>query len=279
MKFVVCTLAVVVLFATAATCAVAAAEADDAVPISQLRWLRLSAREMTTHRRVDAVPQMRCVEDCKQLWLPETARCHNVAVGTDSPEWTCWMDLPADVWLHASHVTCEGYTSADDTRVLRGSCALEYSLRSRGHTSTNREGLMIGLFFVGVVMLIVLLAMTIICLGTHRPAPALGDATNTDGFVQPATDYARLYAVDDSAMAAEAALRSGPPTPAPHHCRECEHNRHSSDDDCVGDCLFGFLLGVLASGMSDSRSGGSSSSWSSGGGWKTSSVRAGMKTR
>lgn len=46
--------------------------------------------------------------------------------------WHCEADIPSDLSFSQTEVICEGYISADDERVLEGSCGLEYSLTHTG---------------------------------------------------------------------------------------------------------------------------------------------------
>lgn len=49
--------------------------------------------------------------------------------GNMMPRWACTASsLPKDTELGSVHVSCEGYTYRDDPYVLKGSCAMEYTL-------------------------------------------------------------------------------------------------------------------------------------------------------
>lgn len=66
---------------------------------------------------------------CKHF-TPPSVRCSNAGSGYSDADvqWTCTASLPPEVKLGATDVVCEGFDSADDEAVLRGSCALEYRL-------------------------------------------------------------------------------------------------------------------------------------------------------
>ncbi|KAI1777742.1 hypothetical protein F4818DRAFT_324421 [Hypoxylon cercidicola] len=86
----------------------------------------------TAHRRVPAVPQLRCVSApavCA-LHAVDVMRCANQGGGYDAEDvqWSCAASLPPELKLGATDVACEGYSSPDDPYVLRGSCGVEYRL-------------------------------------------------------------------------------------------------------------------------------------------------------
>lgn len=89
----------------------------------------------TTHRRVPALPQLRCVSSAHPRLCAKHAvdlmRCENKGGGYGGPEdvqWSCHAQLPPELKLGATDVTCEGYAGPDDPYVLKGSCAVEYRL-------------------------------------------------------------------------------------------------------------------------------------------------------
>lgn len=57
-------------------------------------------------------------------------RCVNQGSGynTEDIEWSCAASLPEEFKLGSTDVICEGYANADDERVLKGSCGVEYRL-------------------------------------------------------------------------------------------------------------------------------------------------------
>ncbi|KAK9472004.1 uncharacterized protein V1510DRAFT_418379 [Dipodascopsis tothii] len=57
-------------------------------------------------------------------------QCYNMGLGEGGDvEWRCEADIPGDLRLGRTDVTCEGYDYPDDPYVLRGSCGVEYRLQ------------------------------------------------------------------------------------------------------------------------------------------------------
>ena len=105
----------------------------DVVRLSDVQTLTLrGGGAKTTHRRVPAIPQLRCVSPaavCK-LHDVDVMRCTNQgsSYGAEDVEWSCTATLPAELKLGSTEVICEGYSSPDDPLILKGSCAVEYRL-------------------------------------------------------------------------------------------------------------------------------------------------------
>lgn len=99
----------------------------------QVESLTLRGDRPTSHRRVPAIPQLRCVSDprlCAKHPV-DLMRCANDGAGWDGAEdvqWTCTAQLPPELRLGSTDVICEGYSGPDDPYVLRGSCGVEYAL-------------------------------------------------------------------------------------------------------------------------------------------------------
>ncbi|SPQ22856.1 b906e79f-4f2c-44af-b454-3f538bb034c3 [Thermothielavioides terrestris] len=112
-----------------------AARPKNAILLSEVQSLTLHANRKTTSRRVPAIPQLRCTSAPALCRLADvrTLRCTNQGASytAQDVEWACTAPggLPAAVRLDATKVICEGYESADDAYVLRGSCGVEYTLR------------------------------------------------------------------------------------------------------------------------------------------------------
>ncbi|KAG6031541.1 hypothetical protein E4U41_007541 [Claviceps citrina] len=115
----------------------AATRPQNAILLSQVQTLTLRGHgAKTTHRRVPAIPQLRCVSPaniCK-LYEVDVMRCTNEgsSYGGEDIEWSCSASLPEELELGSTEVICEGYAGADDPRVLRGSCGVEYTLLLTG---------------------------------------------------------------------------------------------------------------------------------------------------
>ncbi|KAG9505566.1 hypothetical protein J7337_002538 [Fusarium musae] len=108
-----------------------AARPKDAIKLSDVRSLTLRGNgAMTNHRRVGAIPQLRCVSKkalC-ELYDVDVMRCTNEGSGwgDEDIQWSCTASLPEELKLVTTDVICEGYNSPDDPYVLKGSCGVEY---------------------------------------------------------------------------------------------------------------------------------------------------------
>lgn len=121
------------LFALAATTTTTYARKtpSDAVLLSNIKTLTLHGGRQTTARRGPAVPQLECVGgNAKGLHDVDVMRCTNAGseYGPEDVQWTCQASLPREFKLGSTDVVCEGYDSAEDPYVLKGSCAVEYRL-------------------------------------------------------------------------------------------------------------------------------------------------------
>ncbi|KAF2238566.1 hypothetical protein EV356DRAFT_529022 [Viridothelium virens] len=113
------------------TAANAARKPADSVLLSNVKTLTLRAGLKTSHRRVSAVPQLKCVGgNAKGLYDVDVMRCKNQGTDydDDNVQWTCTAALPAEFKLGSTDVICEGYDSSSDPYVLKGSCGVEYRL-------------------------------------------------------------------------------------------------------------------------------------------------------
>lgn len=104
---------------------------DDSVVLSKVKSLTFRDGQRTSHRRVDALPQLNCVGgDGCQFYKVDTMRCTNSGseYDTEDIQWTCKASLPPEFKLGSTDVICEGYDNADDPYILKGSCGVEYRL-------------------------------------------------------------------------------------------------------------------------------------------------------
>lgn len=112
--------------------------------LSNVKTLTLREDVPTTHRRVSAVPQLSCIGGVCDLYTVDVLRCKNQGADYDAEDiqWTCTASLPAEFKLGTTDVTCEGYDSADDPYVLKGSCGVEYRilLTEEGERRYGRRG-------------------------------------------------------------------------------------------------------------------------------------------
>ncbi|KAI1463331.1 DUF1183-domain-containing protein [Daldinia caldariorum] len=123
------------LLAPSSSSAAAAASAapPNAILLSDVQSLTLRGHgALTTHRRVPAIPQLRCVSAPALCALHpvDVMRCanHGAAYDAHDVQWSCTASLPPELKLASTDVVCEGYSSPDDPYVLKGSCGVEYRL-------------------------------------------------------------------------------------------------------------------------------------------------------
>ncbi|KAJ9137260.1 Store-operated calcium entry-associated regulatory factor [Pleurostoma richardsiae] len=114
------------------TSSAAAAKPRNAILLSEVESLTLRGDKQTTHRRVPAVPQLRCAGPpalCAKHRV-DLMRCVNQGHSYDAEDvqWACKASLPPELKLGSTEVVCEGYSGPDDPYVLKGSCAVEYRL-------------------------------------------------------------------------------------------------------------------------------------------------------
>ncbi|KAH0609676.1 uncharacterized protein H6S33_013162 [Morchella sextelata] len=99
--------------------------------LSRIDSLTLRSDMMTKGRRVDPIPQLKCVGgDGMGRYEVDVMRCKNRGsdYGDENISWSCTADLPREFKLGATDVICEGYDSPDDNYILKGSCGVEYRL-------------------------------------------------------------------------------------------------------------------------------------------------------
>ncbi|KLU87336.1 hypothetical protein MAPG_06337 [Magnaporthiopsis poae ATCC 64411] len=110
----------------------AVAKPKDAILLSDVQSLTLRADRQTTHRRVPAAPQLKCVSHRSVCGLHkvDVMRCTNQgsSYGDEDIQWSCTASLPPELKLGSTEVVCEGYSSPQDPYVLKGSCGVEYKL-------------------------------------------------------------------------------------------------------------------------------------------------------
>ncbi|KAF7191745.1 Store-operated calcium entry-associated regulatory factor [Pseudocercospora fuligena] len=119
------------VFLAAATTTSAYSKKNDAVKLSQVRTLTLRNDAKTSHRRVSAIPQLKCVGgNARGKYEVDVMRCTNSGSEYDAEDvqWTCKASLPPEFKLGSTDVICEGYDSPNDPYILKGSCGVEYRL-------------------------------------------------------------------------------------------------------------------------------------------------------
>lgn len=82
-----------------------AAKPRDAILLSQVESLTLRGDKQTTHRRVSAIPQLKCISSraiCAKYAI-DVMRCENKGAGYDTEDiqWSCTAQLPPELKLGA----------------------------------------------------------------------------------------------------------------------------------------------------------------------------------
>ncbi|KAG7007978.1 hypothetical protein G7Y79_00007g021030 [Physcia stellaris] len=112
--------------------------------LSNVKTLTLRKDLKTSHRRVSAVPQLKCIGGVCDLYQVDVLRCKNQGSDYDAEniQWTCTSSLPGEIKLGATDVICEGFEGPDDPYVLKGSCGVEYRLllTEKGEERYGRRG-------------------------------------------------------------------------------------------------------------------------------------------
>ncbi|KAF1966462.1 DUF1183-domain-containing protein [Bimuria novae-zelandiae CBS 107.79] len=104
---------------------------SDKVKLSKIQSLTLRKGLDTSHRRVSALPQLKCIGgSARGLYEIDVMRCKNSGADYDDEniQWTCTASLPEEFKLGSTDVICEGYDYPEDPYILKGSCGVEYRL-------------------------------------------------------------------------------------------------------------------------------------------------------
>ncbi|XP_023486319.1 store-operated calcium entry-associated regulatory factor isoform X1 [Equus caballus] len=102
----------------------------DRILLRDIKALTLHYDRYTTSRRLDPIPQLRCVGGTAgcDSYTPKVIQCQNKGWDGYDVQWECKTDLDIAYKFGKTVVSCEGYESSEDQYVLRGSCGLEYNL-------------------------------------------------------------------------------------------------------------------------------------------------------
>ncbi|KAF2750110.1 DUF1183-domain-containing protein [Sporormia fimetaria CBS 119925] len=101
------------------------------VKLSNVQSLTLRKGMQTSHRRVSAIPQLKCIGgSAKGLYEIDVLRCKNEGAdyNEEDIQWSCVASLPDEFKLGSTDVICEGYDYPEDPYILKGSCGVEYRL-------------------------------------------------------------------------------------------------------------------------------------------------------
>jgi hypothetical protein len=88
-------------------------------------------------RRVGAIPELNCIGGNARHEAQRhvhAIQCRKVGAGFSGNgiQWRCEADLPHELKLGETTISCEGYDHPNDPYVLQGSCGLEYTLHRTG---------------------------------------------------------------------------------------------------------------------------------------------------
>ncbi|XP_062069271.1 store-operated calcium entry-associated regulatory factor [Lepus europaeus] len=102
----------------------------DRVLLRDVKALTLHYDRYTTSRRLEPIPQLKCVGGTAgcDAYTPKVIQCQNKGWDGYDVQWECKTDLDVAYKFGKTVVSCEGYESSEDQYVLRGSCGLEYNL-------------------------------------------------------------------------------------------------------------------------------------------------------
>ncbi|XP_020032505.2 store-operated calcium entry-associated regulatory factor [Castor canadensis] len=102
----------------------------DRMLLRDVKALTLHYDRYTTSRRLDPIPQLKCVGGTAgcDSYIPKVIQCQNKGWDGYDVQWECKTDLDVAYKFGKTVVSCEGYESSEDQYVLRGSCGLEYNL-------------------------------------------------------------------------------------------------------------------------------------------------------
>ncbi|KAK7190085.1 hypothetical protein DPSP01_006382 [Paraphaeosphaeria sporulosa] len=119
------------LLATTSLLSPTSALRSDKVKLSKIQSLTLRKDAPTSHRRVSAIPQLKCIGgSARGHYEVDVMRCKNSGADYDDEaiQWTCTASLPEEFKLGSTDVICEGYDYPEDPYILKGSCGVEYRL-------------------------------------------------------------------------------------------------------------------------------------------------------
>ncbi|XP_049628341.1 store-operated calcium entry-associated regulatory factor [Suncus etruscus] len=107
----------------------------DRILLRDINALTLHYDRYTTSRRLNPIPQLKCVGGTAgcDSYTPKVVQCQNKGWDGYDVQWECKTDLDIAYKFGKTTVSCEGYESSEDQYVLRGSCGLEYQLDYTDH--------------------------------------------------------------------------------------------------------------------------------------------------
>lgn len=121
-----------------ASCTLAlVADDDQCMLMSSMTAVSFEQGMTTTRRRGPNVPKLNCQGNCPDAAYLSGAQCTQTGLSDNGlPSWKCVGNFPGSSGreqyaLGSIKVQCEGCTKAGDPNVVKGSCALTYSVKSR----------------------------------------------------------------------------------------------------------------------------------------------------
>jgi cbb3-type cytochrome oxidase subunit 3 len=181
----------------------------DRILESEIDVLTLTKGKKTTGRRSDPIDQLNCVGGTARgnsKYYPGSVQCKNQGSDGYSTQWECKADLDEAVKFGSVSVNCEGYDYPEDPYILKGSCALEYSLDFTGkgqHSQSSsyggyndnsyydyegRSGW--GTFLTFIILVFVIYNIFRACANSQANAATYG---NAPGYGGPAPGYGGGY--------------------------------------------------------------------------------------
>lgn len=101
---------------------------EDRILLSDVKSLSLQAGKYTTGFRNSPIPQLNC-ESGYCSYGPNNILCENMGYGDKGIVWKCTgYGMTPGYKLRYSNVGCEGYDSARDSHILKGSCGVFYAV-------------------------------------------------------------------------------------------------------------------------------------------------------
>lgn len=196
------------------------------VYIGQVEAITLQRGQMTTARRVSAVPQLKCVggSASRYTWYrPKVVQCK--AQGFDSSgsmQWRCEADMDNRYRFGKITVVCEGWDHPTDRYILEGSCGLEYELDYNELESSDRQNNLIVVSILAVLGGILGFSLLVGCIA-YWNAPS---ETNHEEESTITTKWDSAYDDDDGDSGEDTAINGASAPPRPRKKRNSKRQRY-----------------------------------------------------
>ncbi|PLW08765.1 hypothetical protein PCANC_08104 [Puccinia coronata f. sp. avenae] len=177
--------------------------ASQKVLLSSIDTLTFYDGETTTFRRTSPVQQLSCSGPGCKLFRPDVIQCYNKGGSGTEIDWKCEADLPSKLRLGRVEVGCEGWSNSNDPYILKGSCALSYTLKADsssshgsshdGKSTDTTASFWILFIVVAIVILYPVLRLLLLhffpSLDSFLPAPSGGGGGGGGGPADPPPPY------------------------------------------------------------------------------------------